>query len=109
MRKMLTEVSGFIRSGKSQIEDDGYIRMLNRLTRIYAMGIRVENDRAFTGTAVNFADILGTVSQTYTGYNYSESIGLLLHYMKKLFNYRQEGWIDGFEHILCMLDSIRVM
>ncbi|MCU7877582.1 MAG: hypothetical protein KZQ84_12425 [Candidatus Thiodiazotropha sp. (ex Lucinoma borealis)] len=109
LREMLTEVSGFIRSGKSQIEDDGYIRMLNRLTRIYAMGIRVEDDRAFTGTAVNFADILETVSQTYTGYDYSESIGLLLHYMNKLFNYRQEGWIDVFEHILCMPDSIRVM
>ncbi|MCU7890815.1 MAG: hypothetical protein KZQ78_04030 [Candidatus Thiodiazotropha sp. (ex Ustalcina ferruginea)] len=109
LREMLTEVSGFIRSGKSQIKDDGYIRMLNRLTRIYAMGIRVEDDRAFTGTAVNFADILETVSQTYTGYDYSESIGLLLHYMNKLFNYRQEGWIDVFEHILCMPDSIHVM
>ncbi|MCU7925943.1 MAG: hypothetical protein KZQ97_05800 [Candidatus Thiodiazotropha sp. (ex Dulcina madagascariensis)] len=109
LREMLREVSRFLRSGKSQIQDDGYIRMLNRLTRIYAKGIRAQDDRAFTGTAVNFADILNTVSQSYTGYDYSESVGLLLHYMNKLFNYREEGWIEVFEHLLSMPDSIHVM
>ena len=109
LQEMLSEISGFIRSGKSQIRADGYVRMLNRLTHIYAQGVRARDDRAFTGTAVNFADILKTVSQTYTGYDYSESVGLLLYYMNKLFNYREEGWIEVFEHLLSMPDSIRVM
>ncbi|MCU7904880.1 MAG: hypothetical protein KZQ76_03330 [Candidatus Thiodiazotropha sp. (ex Epidulcina cf. delphinae)] len=109
LREMLREISHFIRSGKGKIQDDGYIRMLNRLTRIYAKGIHAQDDRAFTGTAVNFADILNTVSQTYTGYDYSESVGLLLHYMNRLFNYREEGWIEVFEHLLSMPDSIHAM
>jgi hypothetical protein len=109
LREMLSEISKFIGSDKSQIQADGYVRMLNRLTHIYSQGLRTQDDKAFTGTAVNFADILNTVSQNYTGYDYSESVGLLLHYMNKLFNYREESWIQVFEHLLSMPDSIRVM
>ena len=105
LREILTEISGFIRSEKSQIEDDGYMRMLNRLTTIYAKGIQLEDDKAFTGTAVNFADIMNTVSQSYAGYDYSESVGLMLHYMDRLFNDREESWLEVFEHIIAMPDS----
>ncbi|MCG7930068.1 MAG: hypothetical protein N0E44_08455 [Candidatus Thiodiazotropha lotti] len=109
LRDMLNEVSGFIRSNKSQLRADGYSRMLKRLNSIYAQGLRNTNDRAFTRTAVNFADILNTVSQSFPSYDYSESVGLLLHYMHKMFNYREEGWIEVFEHLISMSDSLEIM
>ncbi|MEW8207409.1 MAG: hypothetical protein AB2746_14900 [Candidatus Thiodiazotropha taylori] len=109
LREMLDEVSGFIRSNKSQLRADGYSRMLKRLNGIYAQGLRNNNDRAFTRTAVNFADILNTVSQSFPSYDYSESVGLLLHYMHKMFNYREEGWIEVFEHLISMSDSLEIM
>ncbi|MES9976411.1 MAG: hypothetical protein ABW094_19290 [Candidatus Thiodiazotropha sp.] len=105
LRALLTEISGFIRSEKSQIKDDGYIRMLNRLTTIYAKGIQLEDDKAFISTAVNYADIMNTVSKSYTGYDYTEPVGLMLHYMDKLFNDREESWLEVFEYIISMSDS----
>ncbi|MES9980948.1 MAG: hypothetical protein ABW107_19635, partial [Candidatus Thiodiazotropha sp. 6PLUC5] len=109
LREMLNEVSGFIRSNKSQIRADGYGRMLKRLNKIYSHGLRLEDNKAFTSTAVNFADILNSVSQNFTSYDYSESVGLLLHYMHKMFNYREEGWLEVFEHLLSMPDNIQIM
>ncbi|MEW8026664.1 MAG: hypothetical protein AB2793_14635 [Candidatus Thiodiazotropha sp.] len=105
VRELLTEISGFIRSEKSQIEDDGYMRMLNRLTTIYAKGIQLEDDKAFIGTAVNFADIMNTVSKSYAGYDYTEPVSLMLHYMDKLFNDREESWLEVFQYIISMSDS----
>jgi hypothetical protein len=109
LQEMLLELSLFLRSGKSQIEADGYLRLLNRLTAIYAKGLQVKDDRAFARTAANYADILELVSQSFLDYDYSESIGLLLHYMDKLFNYREESWIEVYEHLLCMPDSIHIL
>jgi hypothetical protein len=105
LRELLTEISCFIRSEKNRIEDDGYTRMLNRLTRIYAKGIQSEDDEAFIATAVHFADIMHTVSQSYSGYDYTEPVGLMLYYMDKLFNDREESWLEVFEHILSMSDT----
>jgi ribosomal protein L17 len=109
LNDMLNEVSGFIRSDKSQLRADGYSRMLKRLNSIYAQGLRINDNRAFTRTAVNFADILNTVSQSFPSYDYSESVGLLLHYMHKMFNYREEGWIEVLEHLIAMPDSVEIM
>jgi hypothetical protein len=103
--EVLTEISGFIRSDKSQFKDDGYMRMLNRLTRIYAKGIQLEDDKAFIGTAVHFADIMNTVSQNYTGYDYTKPVGLMFHYMDKLFNDREESWLEIFKHINAISDA----
>jgi hypothetical protein len=105
LREILTEISSFIRSDKSQIEDDGYTRMLNRLTTIYAKGIRLEDDKAFLGTAVHYADIMNTVSQSHTGYDYTAPVGLMIHYMDKLFNDREESWLEVFEYIQSMSDT----
>jgi hypothetical protein len=105
LREVLTEISGFIRSDKSQFKDDGYMRMINRLTKIYAEGIQLEDDKAFIGTAVHFADIMHTVSQNYTGYDYTKPVGLLFHYMDKLFNDREESWLEVFQHINAISDT----
>lgn len=109
LQEMLLEISLLLRSDKSPLRDDAYLRLLNRLTAIYAKGLKVENDWAFTSTAANFADILESISQRYQDYDYSHSVGLLLHYMDKLFNSQEESWIDVFEHLLSMPDSIRIM
>lgn len=109
LRELLTEITGFIRSEKSQLKADGYMRMLNRLTAIYAKGVQVEDDRAFTGTAANYADIMNTISQNYTGYDYSKSIALMLHYMDKLFSNREESWFDIYQHLVSMPDSIHIL
>jgi len=109
LQEMLLEISELLRSGKSPLREDGYLRLLDRLTAIYAKGLRAENDRAFARTAANFADILESVSQSFQDYDYSQSVSLLLHYMDKLFNYREESWIEVLEHLLCMPDSIRIM
>jgi len=109
LQEMLLELSLFLRSGKNQIKADGYLRLLNRLTAIYAKGLQVKDDRAFACTAANFADILESISQSFQDYDYSQSIRLLLHYMDKLFNYREESWIEVYEHLLCMPDSIRIL
>ncbi|MET0088964.1 MAG: hypothetical protein ABW068_02915 [Candidatus Thiodiazotropha sp.] len=109
LREMLVEISKFIRSEKTVIRADGYLRMLKRLTRIYAQGVNARDDRAFAGTAVNFADIINVLSHSYPGYDYSESVGLLLYYMNKLFSYREEGWIDLYEQLLLMPDTTQVM
>ncbi|MET0066467.1 MAG: hypothetical protein ABW076_08990 [Candidatus Thiodiazotropha sp.] len=109
LRGMLMEISRFIRSEKTGIRADGYLRMLKRLTHIYAQGVNAQDDRAYAGTAVNFADIINILSHSYPGYDYSESVGLLLYYMNKLFSYREEGWIDLYEQLLLMPDTTRVM
>lgn len=109
LQEMLLEISELLRSGKSPLREDGYLRLLDRLTAIYTKGLRADNDRAFARTAANFADILESVSQSFQDYDYSQSVSLLLHYMDKLFNYREESWIEVLEHLLCMPDSIRVM
>ncbi|MBT3063060.1 MAG: hypothetical protein G8D61_06890 [gamma proteobacterium symbiont of Ctena orbiculata] len=109
LRELLTEINGFIGSDKSQLKADGYMRMLNRLTDIYAKGVQLEDDRAFTGTAANYADIMNTISHNYTGYDYSQSIALMLHYMDKLFSNREESWFDIYQHLVSMPDSIHVL
>ncbi len=109
LREMLVEISRFIRSEKTEIRADGYLRMLKRLTRIYAQGVNAQDDRAFAVTAVNFADIINILSHSYPGYDYSESVGLLLYYMNKLFSYREEGWIDLYEQLLLLPDTTQVM
>jgi hypothetical protein len=109
LQEMLLEISDLLRSGKSQLEEDGYLRLLNRLTSIYAKGLQSENDWAFAQTAANFADILQSISQTYQDYDYSHSVGLLLHYMDRLFNYEEESWLEVFEHLRSMPDSIGIM
>jgi hypothetical protein len=109
LQEMLLEISLLLRSGKSQLRDDGYLRLLNRITNIYARGLRVEDDRAFAGTAANFADILETISQNFQNYDYTHSISLLLHYMDKLFNTRKESWLEVYEHLLHIPDTIHIM
>ncbi|MES9992113.1 MAG: hypothetical protein ABW098_09180 [Candidatus Thiodiazotropha sp.] len=109
LRELLTEINGFIGSDKSQLKADGYMRMLNRLTAIYAKGVQVEDDRAFTGTAANYADIMNTISHNYSSYDYSQSIALMLHYMDKLFSNREESWFDIYQHLVSMPDSITIL
>jgi hypothetical protein len=109
LQEKLLELSGLLCSGKEQMHEDGYLRMLDRLTAIYAKGLRVENDNAFTSTAAHFADILKSVSQNFQNYDYSHSVSLLLHYMDRLFNAGEESWLEVYEHLLCMPDSIHVM
>jgi hypothetical protein len=106
---MLLEISLLLRSGKGLIREDGYLRLLNRLTSIYAQGLRSTNSHAFTRTACNFADILESVSQQFQDYDYSRSVSLLLHYMDRLFKSREESWLEVYEHLLSMPDSINVM
>ncbi len=109
LQEMLLEISLLLRSGKSQLRDDGYLRLLDRITNIYARGLRVEDDRAFAGTAANFADILETISQNFQNYDYTHSVSLLLHYMDKLFNTREESWLEIYEHLLHIPDTIYIM
>jgi hypothetical protein len=109
LKEMLLDISQLLRSDKNQLQADGYLRMLNRLTDIYAKGLQVENDRAFAVTAANFADILGSVSQRFQDYDYSRSVSLLLHYMDKLFKSREESWLEVYEHLLSIPESIHVM
>jgi hypothetical protein len=109
LQEMLLEISLMLQSGKIQIRKDGYLRLLDRLSTIYAKGLQVENDRAFAGTAPIYANILGSVSQHFHDYDYRESVSLLLHYMDKLFNAREESWLEVYEHLFSMPDSILVM
>jgi hypothetical protein len=106
LQEMLQELSLLLRSGKSRIRNDGYLRMLNRLTTIYAKGVRVDNDRAFAGTAANFASILESVSHHFQDYDYHQSVSLLMHYMGRLFNAREESWLEVYDHLLSMPNSI---
>jgi len=109
LQEMLLGISRLLRSRRGQIQRDGYLRMLDRLTTIYAKGLQVKNDRAFARTAADFAGILESVSQSFQDYDYSHPIGLLIHYMDKLFTYREESWIEVLEHLRSMPDSIRTI
>jgi hypothetical protein len=109
LQEMLLEISLLLRSGKGLIREEGYLRLLNRLTSIYSKGLRVNNSYAFARTASNYADILESVSQQFQDYDYSHSVSLLLHYMDKLFQSREESWLEVYEHLLCMPDNINVM
>jgi hypothetical protein len=109
LQEMLMEISLLLRSGKGLFREDGYLRMLDRLTAIYAKGLRVENGLAFAHTAANFADILESLSQQFQDYDYSHSVSVLLHYMDKLFNAREESWLQVYEHLLNMPDTIHIM
>ena len=109
LQEMLLEISLLLRSGKGQIRRDGYLRMLNRITSIYAKGLREANNHALARTATHFADILESISQRFQDYDYSRSVSLLLHYMDKLFKSKEEGWLEVYEHLLSMPESINVM
>jgi len=109
LREMLLEIANLLHSGKSLLREDGYLRMLNRLTGIYALGLKAENDSAFAGTAVRFAHIIETVSQSFHDYDYSHSVSLLLHYMDKLFQTGEESWMEIYEHLVCMPETLQVM
>ncbi len=109
LRKMLSEISQLLRSSKSRLQEDGYLRLLDRLTAIYAKGLQVENNRAYTVTAAKFAHILKSVSHEFQDYDYHPSVSLLLHYMDKLFKAREASWLEVYEHLLSMPDSIHFM
>ena len=109
LQEMLLEIALLLRSGKGLIREDGYLRLLNRLTSIYSQGLWANDNHAFSRTASSFADILETISQQFQDYDYSPSVSLLLHYMHKLFNSREESWLDVYEHLLSMPDNINVM
>ena len=109
LQEMLLEISVLLRSGKGLIREDGYLRLLNRLTSIYSKGLRTKNTYAFARTAPSFADVLESISHQFQDYDYSRSVSLLLHYMDKLFKSREESWLDVYEHLLSMPDSINVM
>jgi hypothetical protein len=109
LRAMLLEIYQLLRSAKSQLREDGYLRLLDRLTAIYAKGLRVENDRAYAVTAADFAQILKSISQDFQDYDYHPSVSLLLHYMDKLFKTREASWLEVYEHLLSMPDSIHFM
>ena len=109
LQEMMLEISLLLRSGKGQIRDDGYLRLLNRITSIYAKGLREANNHVLARTATHFADILESISQRFQNYDYSHSVSLLLHYMDRLFKSQEEGWLEVYEHLLCMPESINVM
>lgn len=101
------EISKFIQAEKKHILDDGYTRLLNRLTRIYTQGLQQQGNLAFAATATNYADVIEIVSQAHPSYDYSEVIGHLLHYMNQLYKVREKSWLRIFEHLLSMPDTIR--
>ncbi len=109
LQEMLQEIANLLHSGKSLLREDSYLRMLDRLTSIYARGLKVENDYAFAGTAAHFAHIIETVSQNFHDYDYTLSVSLLLHYMDKLFQAGEESWLEIYEHLLCMPETLQVM
>ncbi len=109
LQEMLLEISLLLRSGKGLIREDGYLRLLNRITSIYAQGLGAVNSYAFARTASNFADILESVSQQFQNYDYSHSVSLLLHYMDRLFMSREESWLEVYEYLISMPEDILVM
>ena len=109
LQEMLLEISLLLRSGKGLIRKDGYLRMLNRLTAIYAKGLQTRDDYAFARTAANFADILESVSHQFQDYDYRHPVSLLLHYMDKLFKIREESWLEVYEHLVSMPETIHIL
>jgi hypothetical protein len=101
------EISEFIQAKKNHILDDGYTRLLNRLTRIYTRGLEQQGNLAFAATATNYADVIDIVSQAHPSYDYSEAVGHLLHYMNQLYKVREKSWIRIFDHLLSMPDTIQ--
>ncbi len=101
------EIAEFIQAEKNHILNDGYTRLLNRLTRIYTRGLQQQGNLAFAATAANYADVIEIVSQAHPSYDYSEVVGHLLHYMNQLYKGREKSWLRIFEHLLSMSDSIR--
>jgi DNA-binding NarL/FixJ family response regulator len=100
------EISKFILAEKNHILEDGYHRLLNRLTRIYTRGLQQKGNQAFAATATHYAALIEIVSQAYPEFDYSEAIRHLIHYMNQLYKVREKSWLRIFENLLSMPDSI---
>jgi len=107
LQSLWLEISEFIQAEKNHILDDGYNRLLNRLTEIYTHGLTQKGNLAFAATAANYADVIETVSQAHPSYDYSEAVGHLLHYMNQLYKVREKSWLRIFDHLLSMPDYIQ--
>ena len=101
------EISVIIEAEKNHLLDDGYNRLLNRITRIYTRGTKPQSNLAFAATATNYANVIEIVSQAHPRYDYSEAISHLLHYMNQLYKDREKGWLRIFQHLISMSESVR--
>ena len=108
-QEMLLEVSQFIHTGSARVGSDVYRCVLRRLTGIYAKGLAVTAESAYSLTASDYADVIESISRVYPAYDYSEIVGQLIHYMNQLFKLRKNSWKTVYEHILSMPDSIEAM
>jgi hypothetical protein len=107
LQSIWIEISHFIQTEKNHIFDDGYNRLLNRLTAIYTRGVEQDRNLAFAATATNYADLIEIVSQAHPTYDYSEAIGHLLHFMNQLYKDREKSWLTIFDHLLSMPEYIK--
>jgi len=108
LRNLLMEIGLFLQSNRTQILSAGYNRLLNRLTRIYARGLKHPENQAYTATADKYADVLGVVRKQHGDYDYSEAFGLLLYYMNQLFHNRKSSWIEIYEQLLSLSDVSQI-
>lgn len=106
LQSLLVNISRFVKSDNHQILDEGYTQLLNRLIRIYTMGMTEEDNLAFVATAANYANLIEVISQAHPSYDYSKAIAHLLHYMNQLFKQQEEDWLLIFKHLFSMPDSI---
>lgn len=104
---ILVDITQLLETQKSRIMEESYTCMLNRLTQIYTRGLEQPHSLLFANTAVSYAGLVKTVSQTHLAYDYSETIGQLLLYMNHLYKHGKKGWLRIFEHLINMPDSIQ--
>lgn len=109
VQALLIDISHFLQSDNHQILDEGYTQLLNRLIRIYTLGMVEDENLAFAATAANYAKLIEVISQAHPSYDYSMAIGHLLHYMNQLFKQQEGDWLLIFEHLISMPDSIQFM
>lgn len=82
-----------------------YRLVLERLTGLFARGIRRDEINPCTESAGVYADLVAAISQRFAEYDYSEAIGQLLVYMGRLFQAKRSNWTDVYEHLLAMPQS----
>jgi hypothetical protein len=106
IRDLLAELAVEIQLASSLLQSSDYRWILERLTRIYARGLRRQTWKPFAFTAAAYAQVVETISRAYPSQDYSEAVGQLFCYMSRLFRTREHGWKAVYERILSIPDSV---
>ncbi len=109
VQEMLLEVASAARAGQIQGGGRELAHFVDGLLHIYCNGITAGGRGGFHQTVGDYAELLESVSQEFPAYDYNRALQQLFLYMNQMFESKQKDWVDVFESILSMPESIELV